>query len=142
MSCAQRALNTPKFAQPNRLRRQSERLWAAANGGVAGGGVFKGRLATLPGHRPFSPFFFLFAPFSRGPEEHLGNTECAREGPFTQMSSELRGGCERVLHFMGREIKGRQKIRMQAVKWVVAKLHGDTSATFCRKMSGREVTGR
>ena len=34
------------------------------------------------------------------------------------------------------------KIRMQAVKWVVAKLQGDKTTSFCRKMSGREVTGR
>ena len=31
---------------------------------------------------------------------------------------------------------------MQAVKWVVAKLQGDKAASFCRKMSGREVPGR
>ena len=31
---------------------------------------------------------------------------------------------------------------MQAVKWVVAKLQGDKTASFCGKMSGREVTGR
>ena len=31
---------------------------------------------------------------------------------------------------------------MQAVKWVVAKLQGDKTASFCREMSGREVTGR
>ena len=30
---------------------------------------------------------------------------------------------------------------MQAVKWVVAKLQGDKTASFCREMSGREVTG-
>ena len=34
------------------------------------------------------------------------------------------------------------KFRMQAVKWVVAKLQGDKTASFCREMSGREVTGR
>ena len=31
---------------------------------------------------------------------------------------------------------------MQAVKWVVAKLQGGKTASFCREMSGREVTGR
>ena len=31
---------------------------------------------------------------------------------------------------------------MQAVKWVVAKLQGDKTASFCREGSGREVTGR
>ena len=43
---------------------------------------------------------------------------------------------------MGREVQGRQKFRMQAAKRVVAKLQGDKSASFCREMSGREVTGR
>ena len=52
------------------------------------------------------------------------------------------GRCERVLRFMGREVQGRTKFRMQAVKWVVAKLQGDKTASFCREMSGREVTGR
>ena len=50
--------------------------------------------------------------------------------------------CERVLHFMGREVTGRQKFRIQAFKWVVAKLQADVTASFFRKMSGREVTGR
>ena len=40
----------------------------------------------------------------------------------------------------GRE--GRYKFRMQAVKWVVAKLQGDKTTSFCRKMSGREVARR
>ena len=31
---------------------------------------------------------------------------------------------------------------VQAVKWVVAKLQGDKTASFCREMSGREVTRR
>ena len=31
---------------------------------------------------------------------------------------------------------------MQAVKWVVAKFHGDETASPCREMSGCEVTGR
>ena len=31
---------------------------------------------------------------------------------------------------------------MQAVKWVVAKLQGDKTASFCGKISGLEVTGR
>ena len=31
---------------------------------------------------------------------------------------------------------------MQAVKWVVAKLQGAKTASFCWAMSGREVTGR
>ena len=52
------------------------------------------------------------------------------------------GRCERVLRFMGREVQGRWKFRMQAVKWVSAKLQGDKAASFCRDMSGREVTGR
>ena len=52
------------------------------------------------------------------------------------------GRCERVLCFMGREVQGRYKFKMQAVKWVVAKLQGDKTASFCREMSGREVTGR
>ena len=34
------------------------------------------------------------------------------------------------------------KHRMQAVKWVVAKLQGDKTASFCRKTSGRKVTER
>ena len=50
------------------------------------------------------------------------------------------GHCERVLHFTSRE--GRYKSRMRAVKWVVAKLQGDNTTSFCRNMSGREVTGR
>ena len=52
------------------------------------------------------------------------------------------GRCERVLRFMGREVQGRQKFRMQTVKWAVAKLQGDKAASFCREMSGREATGR
>ena len=52
------------------------------------------------------------------------------------------GRCKKVLHFMGREVTGRQKFRMQAVKWAVAKLQGDQTASFCRKVSGCEVTGR
>ena len=52
------------------------------------------------------------------------------------------GRCERVLRFMGREVQGRQTFRMQAVKRVVAKLQNDKTASFCREMSGREVTGR
>ena len=51
------------------------------------------------------------------------------------------GRCERVLHFMGREVQGRQNFRTQAVKWVVAKLQGDKADSFFGKMSGREVTG-
>ena len=39
------------------------------------------------------------------------------------------GRCERVLHFMGREVQGRKKIRVEAAKWVVAKLQGDKSAS-------------
>ena len=30
---------------------------------------------------------------------------------------------------------------MQAVKWVVSKLQGGKTASFCRNISGREVTG-
>ena len=30
---------------------------------------------------------------------------------------------------------------MQTVKWAVAKLQGDKTASFCKNMSGREVTG-
>ena len=52
------------------------------------------------------------------------------------------GRCERVLCFIGREVQWRSKFRMQAVKWVVAKLQGDGTASFCKEMSGREVTGR
>ena len=40
------------------------------------------------------------------------------------------GRCERVLCFMGREGKGRQIIRMEAIKWAVAKLHGDKLPAF------------
>ena len=43
------------------------------------------------------------------------------------------GHCERVLHFIGREVQGRQKFGMHAVKWVAAKLQGDKTASFCRK---------
>ena len=52
------------------------------------------------------------------------------------------GRCARVLRFMGREVQGRYKFGIQAVKWVVVKLQGDKTASFCKKMSGREVTGR
>ena len=52
------------------------------------------------------------------------------------------GRCERVLHFMGREVQGRWKFRMKAVKWVVTKLQGDETASSCTSMSGRKVTGR
>ena len=47
-----------------------------------------------------------------------------------------------VLHFMGREVQGRQNFRMQAVTWVVTKLQGDKSASFCMEMSGRKATGK
>ena len=40
---------------------------------------------------------------------------------FDLMITQL-GHCERVLRFMGREVQGRYKFRMQAVKWMVAKL--------------------
>ena len=43
---------------------------------------------------------------------------------------------------MGREVKGRSKFRMQAVDWAVAKLQGDTTASFCGKTSGCEVKER
>ena len=33
------------------------------------------------------------------------------------------------------------KSRIKAVKWAVAKLQGDKTASFCRKTSGHEVTG-
>ena len=49
---------------------------------------------------------------------------------------------KRVISFMGREVQGGSKSIMKAVKWLVAKLQGDEAASFCRKMSGREVTGR
>ena len=43
---------------------------------------------------------------------------------------------------MGCEVKGKQKLTMQAVKWAVAKLQGDKTASFCmQEVSGREVTG-
>ena len=42
---------------------------------------------------------------------------------------------------MGREVQGRYKSRMEAVKWLVAKLQGDKTASFRRKMGGREVAG-
>ena len=38
---------------------------------------------------------------------------------------------------MGREVEGRSDFRMKAVKWVVAKLQGDITVYFCRKMSAR-----
>ena len=44
------------------------------------------------------------------------------------------------ISFMGRERE--LKFRMQAVKWVVAKLQVDKTASFCRKMSGREDAAR
>ena len=50
------------------------------------------------------------------------------------------GRYEWVLRFMGREVKERYTFRMQAVNGAVAKLQGDKTASFCRKMSGREVT--
>ena len=47
------------------------------------------------------------------------------------------GCCERVLHFMGCEVKGSQKCRTQAVESAIAKLQGEKSAhphfpRFCR----------
>ena len=61
---------------------------------------------------------------------------------FTWVLGALLGRCERVLHVMGREVKGRQKCGMQALKRAVAKLQGDTHASFRRKISGRVVTRR
>ena len=37
---------------------------------------------------------------------------------------------ERVFNFMGHEVQGRRNFRMQAVKWAVAKLQADKSASF------------
>ena len=63
---------------------------------------------------------------------------------FSRYHAPSLGRCERVLRVVGheREVQGRQKCRMEAVKWAVAKLQGDKTASFCREMSGREVTGR
>ena len=52
------------------------------------------------------------------------------------------GRCKRLLRFMGREVQGQKRLRMQSVKWVVVKLQGVKTASFCMAMSGREVTGR
>ena len=54
----------------------------------------------------------------------------------------LLGRCERVLRFMGREVLRETKIQNETVKWVVAKLQGDKTASFCMQTSGREVAGR
>ena len=40
------------------------------------------------------------------------------------------------------KFKGDKNFRAQAVKWAVAKLQGDKTASFCRDMRGREATGR
>ena len=38
-------------------------------------------------------------------------------------------------------LKGDKTFRQEAVKWVVAKLQGDKTASFCRRMTGCEATG-
>ena len=69
-----------------------------------------------------------YDPNSRGKHQKIG-------GVHTTFSQEV-GRCERVLHFMGREVKGRQELRMQAVKWVVVKLQGDeTASVFQRSLT-------
>ena len=60
-------------------------FWAAANGGVTNGGL-RGvwpPFLEIGRNRPFSPFFCLFLPFSRGCEEHLANPENGRKRPFS-----------------------------------------------------------
>ena len=42
------------------------------------------------------------------------------------------GRCERVLHFMGREVKREIKM-LKTIKCVVAKLQGDKHASICKK---------
>ena len=42
-------------------------------------------------------------------------------------------GALRKGHFMGCKVQGRQKCRMQAVKWVVAKSQGDKAASSAGK---------
>ena len=53
------------------------------------------------------------------------------------------GRCERVLHFMGREVQGKLNSGYKlsdgrSRSYKVIKL----LSSFCREMSGREVTGR
>ena len=49
----------------------------------------KGCLATLPGNRPFSPFFCLFHPFPEGPSSPWEFQKTEEEGLFPQISSDL-----------------------------------------------------
>ena len=42
---------------------------------------------------------------------------------------------EKVLSFMGRKVQRNKNSERQAVKWVVAKLQGDETASFCGEMS-------
>ena len=51
------------------------------------------------------------------------------------------GHCERFLRCMGREVQRRCDFRTQAVKWVVAKLQGDKTASFCKEMSVAKLQG-
>ena len=41
-----------------------------------------------------------------------------------------RGSCERVFHFMGRKVKKEMNIQNATVKWAVAKLQGDETASY------------
>ena len=88
----------------------------------------------------------------RKPQEIAGGLQGSRIKSASQLSQDsfpwcfdypwsFLGHCERVLHFIGRKVTRRQKFRMQAVKWVVVRLQGDKTASFCRKMSGTKVTG-
>ena len=54
----------------------------------------------------------------------------------------FRQDAKRVLHCMGSRSYWWEKInKMQAAKREAAKLQGDKTAPFCRKMSGLEVAG-
>ena len=57
---------------------------------------------------------------------HVRNSGAFRKGP----------------PFHGSRSSRELKFRMPAVKWVVAKLQGDKTVSFCREMRGCEVTGR
>ena len=84
---------------------------------------------------PRTPYLWCFS------EELVGTSVFNR--PLRTQISDLTGALRKAPPFHGsRREKGRYKFRMQAAKWVVANLQGGKIASFCRKMSGRKVTGR
>ena len=71
--------------------RKKNMFWAAANGGVANGGL-RGvwpPFLEIGRNRPFSPFFCLFRPFPEGAKSTGEIQKTQEKGLFPQISSDL-----------------------------------------------------